>query len=410
MLRRLMSRANPPTGCEPIRTGADLLAVHEDKVKAIAELAGVPPSVFQAFYWEPLAAYAAFVQTLPVSPELPDRVLLDNSLGRVIRALNRRRGYLLPTGAEAEVIAAQADSWTYAVFLASLLQGLGKPTIDRKVTLLDKKYCCLGCWEPWRGAMKAPAMWYQMSFTPESYGELARRVVPLLVPYIVPPAGLKWLWSNPVLLACWIGAISGEARSAGILGEIIELPCNASGPMEPSPAPRSATVPHEVRMPTEPKTALTPPEPPADAGVSAAVQTDGDPRPAAVSGAGLSGKSNDPGRAFLSWLQERISKGQIAFNGTGAHVYRVPEGLLLVSPGIFREYDELNWRQVQKRFLKLKVHVKSRPGNNFVTYRFADNPSAAITGLLIPDSKSLFGNEPLPPIEPNFMRNGTQLA
>lgn len=407
MLRRLMYRSTPPEGCEPVRAGAELLAARQEKVNAIAELAGVPPVVFQTLYWETLAAFAAFVQSLPVSPEMPDRVLLDDGLMRVIRALHRRRGYLLPAGAEAEVIAAEADIWTYAVFLASLLQGIGRPTLDRKVTLFDKKYRCLGCWEPWSGAMQAPAMWYQASFIPEPNGKLANRLVPLLVPHIVPAVGLKWLWSNPALLMCWIGAILGEPQSAGILAEIIELPCNVADRLEPSPTPRSSAGLHEAMTPIEPNTTPRSTETPDDAKVSEVEQTESDHRPAAVPGAGLAGKSDDLRRQFLAWLKERLGKGQIAINHAGAPIHRLPEGLLLVSPAIFQEYDALRWQDVQKRFLKLKLHVRSGPGNNFVTYRVVDNPSSTIKGLLIPDPRSLFGNEPLPPIKSNFIMNGT---
>lgn len=159
--------------------------------------------------------------------------------------------------------------------------------------------------------------------------------------------------------------------------------------------------------PIEPNTTPRSTETPDDAKISEVEQTESDHPPAAVPGVGLAGKSDDPGRQFLAWLKERLSQGQIAINHAGAPIHRLPEGLLLVSPAIFQEYDALTWQEVQKRFLKLKLHVRSGPGDNFVTYRVVDDPSSAITGLLIPDPRSLFGNEPVPPIKSNFIMNAT---
>jgi hypothetical protein len=79
-------------------------------------------------------------------------------------------------------------------------------------------------------------------------------------------------------------------------------------------------------------------------------------------------------------------------------MHRLPEGLLLVSPAIFQEYDALRCQEIQKRFLKLKLHVRSGPGDNFITYRVVDNPSSTIKGLLIVDAKILLGDQSLPPI------------
>ena len=258
--------------------------------------------------------------------------------------------------------------------------------------------------------MQVPARWYQASFIPDPNGKLANRLVPLLVPHIVPAVGLKWLWSKPTLLACWLGAISGDAQSAGILAAIIELPCNVADRLEPSPAPRSSAAPHEAMTPIEPNTTPRSTETPDDAKVSEVEQTESDHQPTAVPGAGLAGKSDDPGRQFLAWLKERLSKGQIVINHAGAPIHRLPEGLLLVSPAIFQEYDALRWQEIQKRFLKLKLHVRSGPGDNFVTYRVVDNPSSAITGLLIPDPKSLLGNELMPSINHRLIWDNKKLS
>jgi integrating conjugative element relaxase (TIGR03760 family) len=43
---------------------------------------------------------------------------------------------------------------------------------------------------------------------------------------------------------------------------------------------------------------------------------------------------------FMAWLQQGLAGGAIAFNETGAMVHFAPEGMLLVSPRIFRHFSE----------------------------------------------------------------------
>jgi hypothetical protein len=43
--------------------------------------------------------------------------------------------------------------------------------------------------------------------------------------------------------------------------------------------------------------------------------------------------------------------------------------LLLVSPGIFRDFDAQNWLAVQRRFQRLRLHAKTGEGTNICAYR-----------------------------------------
>ncbi len=52
------------------------------------------------------------------------RSLVSDILQAVIRALKRRRGYLLPVGSDSEVSFREHEVWTYAVFTATVLQCL----------------------------------------------------------------------------------------------------------------------------------------------------------------------------------------------------------------------------------------------------------------------------------------------
>ncbi|MGH8567911.1 MAG: MobH family relaxase, partial [Gammaproteobacteria bacterium] len=49
-------------------------------------------------------------------------------------------------------------------------------------------------------------------------------------------------------------------------------------------------------------------------------------------------KPVDLGQTFLAWLKQGLVSGELPMNTVNARVHRVREGILLVSPGIFRDY------------------------------------------------------------------------
>lgn len=79
----------------------------------------------------------------------------------------------------------------------------------------------------------------------------------------------------------------------------------------------------------------------------------------------------DPGRRFAAWLKEIIASGRVEINTVRARIHVLQEGLALVSPGIFRDFDAANWNKAQKRFQKLKLHLKRPDGTNIWTCRVA---------------------------------------
>ena len=85
---------------------------------------GFPREVFERAVSPVIEGYGAFVQLSPV-PESQQHGNPDDHFTRALdvasRALDYRRGQILPRGAAPEVIGAQAHRWTYAVFVAALL-------------------------------------------------------------------------------------------------------------------------------------------------------------------------------------------------------------------------------------------------------------------------------------------------
>nr|GEU29200.1 hypothetical protein [Tanacetum cinerariifolium] len=121
----------------------------DEVIKRIVRATRVAPDIFARDLHPALMNFAEFVQLLPASEShhhANPGGLLAHTLETVLHALTIRTGYLLPLGAGAEVIAAERDFWTYAVFFAALLHDVGKPVADLKIQ-----------WK--RGKTSEPVLW-----------------------------------------------------------------------------------------------------------------------------------------------------------------------------------------------------------------------------------------------------------
>jgi len=208
-----------------VQSAEQLLAAPErqTRVQALEELTRLTPAHFEVFYRQALLNYAAYVQQLPASEAHHHAGLgglLDHGLEAAVLALKLRRAHLFPPGAATEVIDAQADLWSYACFTAVLLHDIGKPAVDQKVEFFDKHGGELGPWDPWAGPMEAYA--YEARFVRNRNYRMHQRAAPLLVRFIVPAEGLRWLTAEREVLTAWLSVISGIADDVGPLGQIVE--------------------------------------------------------------------------------------------------------------------------------------------------------------------------------------------
>ncbi len=113
--------------------------------------------------------------------------------------------------------------------------------------------------------------------------------------------------------------------------------------------------------------------------------------------------SEDAGQAFRDWLLDGLLKDKFETNSVNARIHTVAEGLLLVSPGIFKDYDKTNWQHVQKRFQKLKLHRKTAQGTNIYTYQVTGKRNKSrIKGFLIEEPGNIFPGVKLPSPNPHL--------
>ncbi|WP_127476735.1 MobH family relaxase [Sulfurivermis fontis] len=111
-------------------------------------------------------------------------------------------------------------------------------------------------------------------------------------------------------------------------------------------------------------------------------------------------EDEDAGRRFVAWLKDNIASGRVEINTVNARLHVLPQGLALISPGIFRDFDSVRWDKAQKRFQKMKLHLKRPDGTNIWTCRVAkDRKQSRIKVMLIPEPESALGVK-LPPPNP----------
>lgn len=536
---------------------APLLARHHAALDAVRATAGVPDAHWRALYLPLISTFAEYAQAFPASEahhHAGPGGMLRHSLDVMRRALELRRGRLLPPGAEAAVLAEQGDCWTYAVASCALLHDCGKAVTRLDVQLCDAAGKVRGRWIPWFGPVIAQGTHYRIRFRRGDYA-LHERLGPLIARTLMPPAALQWLGDDLDLLGLWTAAIAGDSQGGGAIAEIVldadrssvandlagdatatrlptararplaerlaqglrllldsgRLPLNRDGaagwragddcwlvskrvldelrthleaegqggiptrndrlmdelqqtgyaiangdraiwevdvtapawnkthrltclrvPLrrlyaELASAPaefagtitpiEKATGDREAVASAESERRITAHVPFTDireqevvasattnsAASAIAITVRNTPvagTPADV-GAEINIQANDDaGRRFLDWLTEGLKTGRMAINRPEARVHMTAQGMLLVSPAIFKDFDRINWANAQKRFQKLKLNEKTASGENIFTYRVAgERKTGRVKGFLIPEPARLFPGVVLP--DPN---------
>ncbi len=109
----------------------------------------------------------------------------------------------------------------------------------------------------------------------------------------------------------------------------------------------------------------------------------------------------DAGEEFLHWLGYGLANHRFPINTIQARLHVATEGLLLLSPGIFKDFDADNWTQVQKRFQKLKLHRKTPEGTNIFTYTVkGERRQSRIKVIVIPEPERVFPDVTFPAPNP----------
>jgi len=271
-----------------------------------------------------------------------------------LRALDHRRGQILPRNAPPEILGALAHRWTYAVFAAALLRDVGEGQSDDRVRMFER--------------------W-------------------------VPPIVHAWMSEHPPLMAELRAVLAGSADASSAIAELVER------------AATGARACVEASMPPEQTESIA-------GAVEASVETapiapeaDG---PEFLDGVDAAGAERP--RRFMEWVRQGIANGTLPVNLRGALVHGVEDGLLLASPGIFRAFIRRDGagqaepgdaaKRLQREVLRAGWHLRADGGVNLHGYAWKQDGHAAarIHGIVILAPSRFL--DPVPPINPAIVRVG----
>lgn len=406
---------------------------------------GYPREVFDRAVSPVIAGYAEFVQLLPALAaqyHSHQGGLYVQALKVASRALDYRRGQILPRGAAPEVIGAQAHRWTYAVFVAALLHDVGHALAGLHILIRGDR----GVFEPWAplaGPMFAcGAVYYRLELPGDAATQSALYAgVPLsLLNQLVPPSVLDWLAADPGLMRELTALLSGDpsARAGAISGLVLraaaELGCCELKPDGRNDSAVEASAPATTPVDVDSENV-------ADdlAATTVAVDVPGLPDPETEyledveehsSETALESRMAEPwvaqappaARRFIEWVRRGLSGGTLRVNVASALVHFVDEGMLLVSPRIFREFAERYGEDgsgsalacaagepdiglyIQRQVLRAGWHLRTDQGVNFLTYKVMRGKRVVsrLSGVVIPNPARFV--DPVPPVNPLLVR------
>jgi hypothetical protein len=328
--------------------------VTADPVALLRARLAFPREVFDVLVEPMIRALEGCVQSARYGDAAADTQPLGRSLRLALRALSIRRDRILPPNAPPERVGELAHRWSYAVLLAALLR-------------------------------KGEAA---VAGTPASRYEC-----------IVPELGRVWIGQDREASAALAEVLSDRCGQdnpiLAILTEALSGNSDASAPVD-----RARW--HQHRSDIDPKAVSGTERVPA-LSASGALATH----------ASQASLSEPPLPELFGWLRDGLVGGSIEFNTRTALVHHVPEGLLLVSPSIFRSF--LAWqgadansqealKLLQRSVLKAGWHLVGADGASVLGYAWTKNgkATARVHGIVIEQPLRLL--DPLPPINPRLVR------
>jgi hypothetical protein len=326
-----------------------------DLVVLVRVRMGFPPETFALAAQPLIERYAEYVQLEAVSGSIRyggPGGRLHRALAIVLRALDHRRGQILPRNAPPETLGALAHRWTYAVFAAALLRDVGS--------------------EPSADAARRFEGW-------------------------VPELILQWLREDAALVAELRAVLTGAADPSSAISELVERAATGARPAIAVAGPPDAPEPLSgaAEATSEP--------------LPATPEVDG---PEFLDGVDDTG--SERARRFMAWVKQGVADGTLPVNVRGALVHRVQDGLLLASPGIFRAFvrregigrDEPRdvAKRLQREVLRAGWHLRADGGVNLHSYvwRHDGGPDVRIHGVVIVAPARFV--DPLPPVNPALVR------
>lgn len=148
--------------------------------------------------------------------------LLDRALYRTEAALNLMRQLMVRD--ESGVPSEAQKLWLYALYSASLLQGIGKLYTEYQINIYNDVGSLVKLWEPLLEDMPSVGEYYRHQFIREDSDSalLRKHVTILLAQQLMPKEGFALLAANSTIFRAWLALLEEDRDSAGSMGAILD--------------------------------------------------------------------------------------------------------------------------------------------------------------------------------------------
>jgi hypothetical protein len=209
---------------------------YQQTLSQLKNLAFVPESVFNDLYLKAIHDYANFVQGLPATQVDTFNYhggLLELGIKRALQTLAWYRREFPVRHATPEQMPIRQAIWSYALFTAGLMYGIGQVVATYWVMMCEMNGHPTQRWNPVKGYMRDQGEFYRYSFETTRRDELAARSTLVLALETLPPVGVSWIATDAEIFNAWLAILLNDDKHAGLFAKCI-LPIEADLEQQPN--------------------------------------------------------------------------------------------------------------------------------------------------------------------------------
>jgi len=338
-------------------------------MRQLRDMCDLTDEYFDVLYKDTLERFAAFVQVLPSKFE---NTLCSLWIEGIARAVTALKVYFDENPDDRDPL------YIFAVFSAALLTELGHIMTNQRIIICSKEGDYIDDWRPFEGPLTQCADYYRFYPLSAAYQRLDVAVTQQMVRQILPKVAFVWLTSDLLVYADWLDALAGDPRQGGRVARALSLIrrddlfnlINSLDPITIHPQHSD---------------------------------------------------ENELSEAFLTWLKEKLEKGEVKVNSNESGIHITKDGVFLEKHKLFQQFVDEVQKPVRDTVVFSKfgnlMGVAKKGGYDYAHAQFfadfqTESQSGAIAGpishpkktvregMLLADPAVIFVNSQVPAVSP----------
>jgi hypothetical protein len=361
-------------------------------VDQIRVTCGAPHEHYNALYQQLMDNFAEFIQNLPMANNHRMR-RLDKQLHLASLALSLREPYLLAGEILNRTTDEQKALWNYVIFSGMLLGRLGQLVTQYNVSICDERGIFVKHWEPFLGPMNAQGSHYKIRDITHQSSPMDSQLNALIARQLMPEDGYHWIASVPEALEQWLLALdsTGEREPFSLVARVyVELESFLSKQQKFLEAEAEEIFEKYLEELLDDRI------------------FDEDENAEFTNYIGSEPAETLVGERFYQWLRNGIQDKSLTVNQQDSAVFMTQQGALLLHPEVFDKFLKTNPnagkpQEVFDQFSKLGLVANSNLQN--YVQKFPGLREQNVQGVVLKDTKALFGPYVPPPLSPYFLKS-----